>query len=612
MASLIKHLLIGSPLPTQKLADVRLNKVRALAAFSPDALSSIAYANQEIYLGLVVAGSAGLAFSFPISLVITTLLILVALSYFQTIHAYPSGGGSYTVARENLGTLPGLITAAALLIGYLLTAAVSLTAGVAELASAFPSLWPYRIPLALLLLFIIAVLNLRGAQEAGAWMAVPVYLFLFCYFAMLLYGMIRILIEGPGAPTHVVPAASQPLALLLVLRAFSSGCTALTGIESISNGVPSFRPPETRNAGQTLVVMAVLMGLLFVGSMGLTQLLAVVAGPEETILSALAQRLLGNGPAYLIVQASTMLILTVAANTSFAGLPRLTAVLAVDGFLPHQMTNLGDRLVFSNGIWTLAIATATLIVVFGGDTHALIPLFAVGVFLAFTLSQIGMVIHWQREREKGWRLKATVNGLGALATMIVVVTIGASKFVQGAWITLVLIPILTVGFLQIRTHYREVARQLSLGGLPPRLELSPSPRMVIPISGVHRGIFDAVNFARSVSRNVTALYIELEPGEGSHVRDKWERWWPDVPLVVVPSPYRSIVGPLLDFLDQTDEQAHDGQLAVVVLPEFVPARWWQGLLHNQTAWLIKAALLYRRRHHGFQRVIVDVPYHLKQ
>ena len=429
---------------------------------------------------------------------------------------------------------------------------------------------------------------------------------------MLLYGMIRILIEGPGAPTHVVPAASQPLALLLVLRAFSSGCTALTGIESISNGVPSFRPPETRNAGQTLVVMAVLMGLLFVGSMGLTQLLAVVAVPEETIVSASAQRLLGNGPAYLIVQASTMLILTVAANTSFAGLPRLTAVLAVDGFLPHQMTNLGDRLVFSNGIWTLAIATATLIVVFGGDTHALIPLFAVGVFLAFTLSQIGMVIHWQREREKGWRLKATVNGLGALATMIVVVTIGASKFVQGAWITLVLIPILTVGFLQIRTHYREVARQLSLGGLPPRLELSPSPRMVIPISGVHRGIFDAVNFARSVSRNVTALYIELEPGEGSHVRDKWERWWPDVPLVVVPSPYRSIVGPLLDFLDQTDEQAHDGQLAVVVLPEFVPARWWQGLLHNQTAWLIKAALLYRRRHHGFQRVIVDVPYHLKQ
>jgi len=415
MSGLLKHLLIGSPLPTHKLADVRLNKVRALAAFSPDALSSIAYANQEIYLGLVVAGGAGLALGLPISMAIVVVLVLVALSYFQVVHAYPSGGGSYVVARANLGTLPGLIVAAALMIDYLLTAAVSLTAGVAAIASAFPVLWPYRVSLALVLLLIITLINLRGIQETGTVMAIPVYLFLFCYFSMLIYGVIRVLIEGPGSPGYALQAAGQPLTLFLILHTFSSGCTALTGIEAISNGVPSFQPPETRNAGHTLVIMAVLMALLFVGSMGLTHLLAVVAGPEETILSALARRILNGGPAYLLVQLSTMLILMVAANTSFAGLPRLMAILAKDGFLPRQMSTLGDRLVFSNGIWALAVAASVLVVAFGGDTHALIPLFAVGVFVAFTFSQVGMVVHWRRARGRGWLPKMAINGLGGFA-----------------------------------------------------------------------------------------------------------------------------------------------------------------------------------------------------
>jgi amino acid transporter len=609
---MIKHLLIGSPLPTQELAGKRLNKIRALAAFSPDALSSIAYANQEIFIGLVVAGSAGLSLGWPIGLAITGLLILVALSYFQTVHGYPSGGGSYVVARENLGTLPGLIAAAALLIDYLLTAAVSLTAGVAAIASAFPQLWPYRVPLALLLLLVITLINLRGVQETGTLMAIPVYLFLFTYLPMLAYGLVRALIEGPGSLAAVAPPASQPLTALLVLHAFSAGCTALTGIEAISNGVPAFQPPEARNAGRTLMVMALLMGLLFVGSIGLTQYLAVVAGPQETILSALARRLLGSGPAYLLIQFGSMLILTVAANTSFAGFPRLAAILAGDGFLPRQLTSLGDRLVFNNGILLLAAATGVLIVVFGGDTHALIPLFAVGVFLAFTLSQAGMVIHWWRERGGGWRLKAVVNGAGAAATAVALVIIGVSKFVQGAWLTVALIPTLVAIFLQIRAHYREVARQLSLSGSPPSLQPSPLPRVVVPISGVHRGDIDAVNFARSISEDVTAVYIELEPDAGQRIRARWAQLWPDVSLVIVPSPYRSIVGPLLDFLDETDAQHDDGQLATVVLPEFIPAKWWHGLLHNQTAWLLKAALLYRRRHLGFQRVIIDVPYHLQR
>lgn len=608
----IRHLLIGSPLPTQQLAERRLNKVRALAAFSPDALSSIAYANQEIFLGLVVAGSAGLALNWPIGLAITGLLILVAISYFQTIHAYPSGGGSYVVAQDNLGLKPGLVAAAALLIGYLLTAAVSLTAGVAAIASAFPALWSHRIALALLLLLAITIINMRGARETGTLMAIPVYLFLFAYLSMLAYGVGRSLGAGFAAPPVTAPLASQAVTALLVLRAFSSGCTALTGIEAISNGVPAFHPPEARNAGRTLIAMALLMGLLFVGSVGLIHFLHVVAGPQETILSALARRLLGEGPAYLIIQVSTLLILVVATNTSYAGFPRLAAILASDGFLPRQLTGLGDRLVFNNGILLLAFATGLLIVVFEGDSHALIPLFAVGVFLAFTLSQLGMVVHWRRTRAGRWRLKAAINGVGALVTGATVLIVGVSKFIQGAWITILLIPLVVMAFLQIRAHYREVAAQLSLQGASPvRRPLTPV-RIAVPISDVHRGNLDAIGFACSISSQVTAVYIELEPGAGARMREKWMQWWPDVPLVIVPSPYRSIVGPLLDFLDEMDAQQNDGQLTAVVLPEFVPAKWWQSFLHNQTAWLIKAALLYRRRHFGFQRLIIDVPFHLQR
>jgi len=612
MLSKIKYLLVGSPLPTRQLAHERLNKIRALAAFSPDALSSIAYANQEIYLGLVVAGSVGLSLAWPIGLAITGLLILVALSYFQTVHGYPSGGGSYVVARENLGTLPGVVAAAALLIGYLLTAAVSLTAGMEAIASAFPELWPYRVAMSLLFLFVITLINLRGVQETGTLMAIPVYLFLAAYLGMLIYGAARALMEGPGSLAVTAPPASQPLTTFLVLHTFSAGCTALTGIEAISNGVPVFQPPEAKNAGRTLIVMALLMGLLFLGSIGLTQFLAVVAGPQETILSALARRLLGSGPVYVVIQASTMLILAVAANTSFAGFPRLAAILAKDSFLPRQLTSLGDRLVFRNGILLLAAATGLLIVVFGGDSHALIPLFAVGVFLAFTLSQAGMVVHWGRVRGSGWWLKAVINGVGGLATGMTLVIVGVSRFTQGAWITIFLIPLLVVGFLQVRAYYRQVARQLSLRGLPPSLQPFPPSRVVIPISGVHRGIVGAVNFARSISRNVTAVYIELEPGSGQRICEEWEQWWPGVPLVVVPSPYRSIIGPLLDFLDETDRQHNDGQLAVIVLPEFIPAKWWQGLFHNQTAWLVKAALLYHRPYLGLRRIIIDVPFHLRR
>jgi hypothetical protein len=435
---------------------------------------------------------------------------------------------------------------------------------------------------------------------------------LFTYLPMLIYGLIRAIVGGPGSLVVLAPPATTPLTTFLVLRTFSAGCTALTGIEAISNGVPAFKPPESKNAQQTLVVMAIFMNILFLGSIGLTQYLAVIPGAEETILSALARKLLGDGFAYLLIQITTMLVLAVAANTSFAGFPRLAALLAKDKFLPHQFAGLGDRLVLANGILFLSAMAGVLIIGFGGDTHALIPLFAIGAFMAFTLSQAGMVLHWWHERGKNWQVKAILNGLGALVTGITVLVVGISKFTQGAWLTIIVIPILVLVFFRIRSHYQSVAEQLSMDTLPPEGRTSILPRVVIPISGVHQGTSNAVDYALSISKDVTGVYIELEPGAGEVVRQKWDRWWPDVPLVILPSPYRSLVGPLLDYLDQIDEAQDDGQLATLVLPEFVPSKWWHGLLHNQAAWLIKAALLYRRRHQGFQRAIIDVPYHLER
>jgi len=614
--NVIKHFLIGSPIPTKELMENRLNKARALAAFSPDALSSIAYANQEIFLALVVAGSSGLSLSLPIGLAITGLLVLVALSYFQTIQGYPSGGGSYIVARENLGITPGLAAAASLLVDYTLTAAVSLTAGVAAIASSFPILWDYQTPLALFFLLIITLINLRGIRETGTAMAVPVYLFLVTYLLMLAYGLMRAIFTDGFVMELSAPPASKPLTTLLVLEAFSAGCTALTGIEAISNGVPVFEKPEVRNAGKTLLIMAFLMALLFVGSIGLTQFLNVLPEGQETILSALAHRILGNGFGYLLIQISSTLILIVAANTSFAGFPRLASILASDGFLPKPLTQLGDRLVYSYGIVTLSALTGLLIILFKGDSHALVPLFAVGVFMSFTLSQSGMVIHWWKARGKNWRLKSTINGIGAIATGCATLIIGSTKFLKGAWISILLIPIIMFIFFKIRDHYQNTAAQLSLLQIKPNKQnLDPVPsslRIILPISSLHIGIVEAVKIARQISGNIRAVYIEIDPDSGIEVEKKWKGLYPDIPLAVVPSPYRSIVTPLLNFLDESDQACADGQLAAVILPELIPAKRWHHLLHNQSARLIKSSLLYRRRTLGYQRVIIDVPYHLNQ
>ncbi|UCC61917.1 MAG: APC family permease [Anaerolineae bacterium] len=618
MLTSIRNLVFGSPLPTAEEAHQRLTKVQALAVFSSDALSSVAYATEEILLVLVAAGSAALGLSLPIALAIAGLLAIVASSYYQTIHGYPLGGGAYIVAHDNLGVWPGLIAAAALLIDYVLTVAVSITAGVAAITSAVPVLLPFRIVLALLAIVIIAWANLRGVRESGTLFAIPTYGFLFILFTLVVVGLVR-LVTGTLTPTLVssMPTSGiQPLTAFLILRAFASGCTALTGVEAISNGIPAFRKPEAHNAGKTLIAMAVLLGTMFLGISLLARTLRVLPIEHETVVSQVGRQVFGNGPLYLVLQAATALILVLAANTSFADFPRLSAILARARYLPRQLTNLGDRLVFANGIIALAILASALVILFDGQTHRLIPLYAVGVFLSFTLSQAGMVRHWRKESGQAWQWKAALNGAGAVTTGVVLLIIVATKFVHGAWIVALLIPAFAQMFRAISRHYLTVAEQLSLEGLKPEqwtdLASYTSHKVVVPVSGMHRGTLEALHFARTISQDVTAVVVDVEPQVTARVQEKWPIWGQDIPLVILESPYRSTAGPLLNYLDKLDRRAPELGLAVIVLPEFIPARWWHHLLHNQTALLLKMVLTYRRGQTSRARVIIDVPYYLQR
>jgi amino acid transporter len=614
----LRRALIGIPLPSAGILHERLSKVQALAVFSSDALSSVAYATEEILLVLVVAGTVALDLSLPIALAIVTLLAIVSSSYYQTIHGYPSGGGAYIVAHDNLGVWPGLIAAAALLIDYVLTVAVSITAGVAAFTSAFPALIPFRVEFCLLAIVLIAWANLRGVRESGTLFAIPTYGFVIVFLTLIAVGLVRwfggTLPQVPALVPSTAGEGAGALTVFLVLRAFASGCTALTGVEAISNGIPAFRKPEAKNAGKTLITMALLLGTMFLGISFLARSMGVVPQEHETVVSQIGRQVFGDGPLYLILQVATTLILVLAANTSFADFPRLSAILARDRYLPRQLTNLGDRLVFANGIITLAILASALVVIFGGLTHRLIPLYAVGVFLSFTLSQAGMVRHWQRLRGPGWTWKAAVNGLGAVATAVVLAIIVATKLIHGAWIVILLIPIFVWMFRAVRHHYEAVAEQLTLEGLSPEpwkgLASRKRQKVVVLVSGVHRGTLEALHFGRSLSKDVTAVVVDVEPQVTTRIRERWPQWGYKVPLVVLDSPFRSTVGPLLAYLDERDLHEPERGLAVVVLPEFVPARWWHELLHNQTARAIKRGLLYRRGATGKDRVIIDVPYHL--
>ncbi|HSB82496.1 MAG TPA: APC family permease [Candidatus Methylomirabilis sp.] len=602
MSSVLKRIVLGQPLASAAEKHERLGKVSGLAVFASDALSSVAYGTEEILLVLMAAGAgAALGYSLPIMVGITILVAIVASSYWQTIHAYPSGGGAYIVAKDNLGTLPGLIAGSALLVDYVLTVAVSIAAGVAAVTSALPGLYPLRVEICILCVVGVTVANLRGLRESGRIFTIPTYWFVGSLYLLVLAGLFRVFTGAAQPLPHEEIQATHSLTLFLLLRAFSSGCVTLTGTEAVSNGIPAFRPPEAKNAALTLAWMALILGSSSLGMAYLAHVYQVVPRETETVVSVLARTIFGKNLLYYNLQAATAVILFLAANTSFQDFPRLSSILARDGFMPRQMANRGDRLVFSNGIIILASLSIVLLITFKGDTHNLIPLYAVGVFLSFTLSQSGMVRHWLKERRAAPHHIA-LNGLGAVATGVVCIVIAVTKFTHGAWMVIVLIPLLVLGLLRVRQHYAEVARTLSLAGARrPRIGKNP---VVVLVAGLHKGVVEALEYAKSISPNVTALTVDLDPTQTSRLRLRWAEWAPDVPLVVLESPYRSILQPLLEYIDRMERQG-EGKYLTVVIPEFIPKRWWEHFLHNQTALLVKAALLFRPG-----KVTVSVPYHL--
>ncbi|PYS21288.1 MAG: amino acid permease [Acidobacteria bacterium] len=652
MAYTLKRLLVGKAKKTAQAIHERLSKKTGLAVFASDALSSTAYATEEILLVLAVAYAAGQANGFnyvvPITFAITIVLIIVAISYRQTIFAYPSGGGAYIVAKENLGTTAGLVAAAALLVDYVLTVSVSISAGVAAITSAAQGTrWEWldnhRVFLCLMLIGLIALANLRGVRESGALFAGPTYSFLISFLFMVGYGILYYFLH-PGivaqpSPEHLKLAEGyhiQTLSMFLLLGAFANGCVALTGIEAISNGIPAFKQPESKNAAKTLTWMAALLATMFIGTSVMSYLYHVQPHDNETVISQFARLIFTGrmGWFYYVIQATTALILILAANTSFADFPRLASLLARDRFVPRQFATRGDKLVFSNGIIILAIFAGVLVVAFGGDTSRLIPLYAVGVFLSFTLSQLGMVRHWLKAGRAGeklkvpsgsnkagessrnisetiirkeaahWKKSIVVNGLGAIATAIVLTVLVLTKFIHGAWIVVVLIPLLVALFRTIHRHYVDVATQLTTEGFQ---KLRPiHHEVIVPISGIHRGVLKALEYAKAIAPgHVTALYINLDEEATQKLRTKWSEWGEGVELIVIASPYRSLVGPLVRYVDRRLSLNSD-KIITIVLPEFIPGKWWHHLLHNQTSLLLKGALLFKPN-----VVVTSVPYHLK-
>ncbi len=602
----VKRALLGRPIPSRLARHERLSKTTGLAILSSDAMSSVAYATEEILRTLLLAGAAALSLVTPIGAVISVLLLIVALSYRQTIHAYPGGGGAYVVAKENIGEAAGLVAGAALLIDYVLTVSVSVAAGVAAITSAFPSLFEHRVALGLFFVALLTVGNLRGLRESGRIFAFPTYFFLATMLLLLVAGAYRALtgtLEPASAEATQAGAAAVPLTLFLILRAFSNGCTAMTGVEAISNGVPAFEPPEGRNAAVTLMIMAALCVTLFMGTTLLAHACAIVPAHHETVVSQLARAVFGRSPFYFAVQGATTLILVLAANTAYQGFPRLASVMAQDRFVPRQFMNQGDRLAFSNGIMVLSVFAGALIWIFGGDTHSLIPLYMIGVFVSFSLSQFGMFLRIRRHGGPGWLGHAALNGVGGLLTTAVLVIVAVTKFVEGAWLIVALIPVLVLHFRSIRRHYESVAAQLSLKDWSP--EVPRQNVVLVPISGVHKAVVRAIRYARSLSPDVRAVYVETDPASTEQIRDDWERWGEGARLVVLRSHYRSLMEPLLDYVEEVDAERPD-DFVTVVLPEFVPGRWWHHLLHNQRALLIKAALLFKPN-----TVVISVPYHLR-
>src|SRR3990170_1371717 len=605
----LRTFLIGRPISSEHEQHERLTKVKGLAIFSSDNISSSAYGPEEILRVLALAGAGALSLTLPIAALIIAMLAIVTMSYRQTIKAYPLGASSYLVASDNLGDRAGVLAASALLIGYVVTVAVSVSAGVAAMTSIVPEIYPYRVVVSVVAVVLLSMGNLRGIRESGSIFMAPTYLYIVTMLGILAYAFARSL--AGDLPPYVPPPdwtveqGTQVLGLFLLLRAFSQGAVALTGVEAISDGVPAFKPPEWRNARTTLTWAAIIFGVLFLGIAFLVTSLGMVPDPSEkqTLLSLMVRHLVGDGWLLVLAQVATGLILVLAANTSFADFPRLSSFLARDGFLPRQFAFRGERLAFTTGIIALAGMAGVLIIGFNASVSGLIPLYTLGVFIAFTLSQGGMLVRWWRRHEPGWRPGLVINGLGALTTAVVALVVGSSNFFQGAWLGMGLGPLLMLLLLGIRRHYRHMERALALDRIPEAGEVSAPPIVIVPIARLDRPARQAIAFANSISSSAVAVHVTNDPDEADAMRERWPDWAGSTELVVVESPYRALIGPLLAYMDALQRQAPERPI-LVVLSEFVPRHWWENLLHNQTALRLKLRLFSRRN-----TIVADVPYH---
>jgi len=599
-----RRLLFGRPLATDEELEERLPKIKALATFSSDNLSSVAYASELIMFTLFAAGSAAFWLVMPISVLIVTIFVIIVISYRQTIRAYPSGGGSYIVAKENLGIWPALLAAAALLTDYVLTVSVSVAAGVLAITSAFPELEWLRVPLGVAAILFVMLINLRGLRESGTLFAAPTYLFLVITLGLIGVGILRTLLGDTPHVTGVVAAAvpAETIGVLLLMRAFADGCSAITGVEAVSNGVPAFKPPEWKNARTTLTVMGVLVAVMFLGLSYLAGVAGATPSDHESVVSQIGRAVFGPGPLYYVLQLATTGLLILAANTSFADFPRLSSILARDGYMPSRFAFRGERLAFSAGIVVLALVAIVVLVAFGGLVTALIPLYAIGVFTSVTLSQVGMVRHWLREREPGWRRSAVINGVGAVATGIVTLIFAIAKFALGAWLIIVIIPILVGAMLFIHRQYER--RRLEVHVRPEAVIGSSLRRqhVIIPVPEVTRDVVQAIKFGRSMSLDVTAVHVTDDVDRAEEIRGRFERQVPGIPFVIVESPYRQLIRPLIRYLEYTAGRIGN-DILVVLLPEYVARHWWEKYLYNENARRIREALLGKKN-----ILIADVPY----
>ncbi|WP_307588912.1 APC family permease [Paenibacillus wynnii] len=603
MVSKVKRLLIGRPMKSNELDHEKLTKVKALAVLSSDALSSVAYGTEQILIVLVAAGFTAIWYSLPIAIAVLGLLAILILSYRQTIFAYPQGGGAYIVAKKNLGIPTGLLAGGSLLVDYILTVAVSASAGTDAITSAFPSLHNHTVLIAVVVILILTILNLRGVTESASFIAIPVYLFVVAIFVLIISGVFKYAAGGIHANVPEMGAVVSNVSLFLLLKAFSSGCSALTGVEAVSNAIPNFKAPAEKNAAKTLVLMGVILGSMFTGITLLAYWYGITPNEKVTVISQIAESTFGRGSLYFFIQGITAVILFLAANTAYSAFPLLACMLAKDKYMPHAFMVRGDRLGFSNGIIFLGVMSALLVAAFHGNTEGLIPLYAVGVFIPFTLSQLGMMVRWYRLKPKGWRSKFAVNTVGMLTTLTITLIFIITKF-SSVWMAFIFLPLVMFVFFRIYTHYMNTADQLRIQMDTEKPTIKGST-VIVPVSGVTRAVLHSISYAKSLTENVVAVYIGFDEEEISKMEQKWEEWNPGVRLIVLRSRYRSILRPLVKFIETVEWKTSSTDHITILIPQFITKHWWQAILHNQTSIFIRTYLMNQK-----DIVVATVPYHL--